>query len=44
MPRTSTYRHRRVLQAADSPFATIEEAMQDIAAGRMVVVLDDEER
>jgi 3,4-dihydroxy 2-butanone 4-phosphate synthase/GTP cyclohydrolase II len=44
MPRTTPYRHRRVLRAADSPFATIEEALQDIAAGRMVVVVDDEQR
>lgn len=30
--------------AATSPFATIPEAIEDIRAGRMVVVLDDEER
>ena len=27
-----------------SPFATIEEALEDIAAGKMVVVVDDEDR
>jgi 3,4-dihydroxy 2-butanone 4-phosphate synthase / GTP cyclohydrolase II len=29
---------------SDSPFATIEEALEDIRAGRMVVVCDDEDR
>src|SRR4249919_2402578 len=28
----------------ESPFATIEEAIEDIRAGRMVVVCDDEDR
>src|SRR6476659_4117685 len=28
----------------DVKFATIEEALEDIAAGRMVVVIDDEDR
>ena len=27
-----------------TPFATIEEALEDIAAGKMVVVVDDEDR
>src|ERR1700751_4101979 len=30
--------------AVTSPFATIEEAIEDIRAGRMVVVVDDEDR
>jgi 3,4-dihydroxy 2-butanone 4-phosphate synthase / GTP cyclohydrolase II len=30
--------------ATTTPFATIEEAMEDIAAGRMIVVVDDEDR
>ncbi|HYW29820.1 MAG TPA: 3,4-dihydroxy-2-butanone-4-phosphate synthase, partial [Gaiellales bacterium] len=29
---------------ADSPFATVEEAVEDIRAGRMVVVVDSPER
>jgi 3,4-dihydroxy 2-butanone 4-phosphate synthase/GTP cyclohydrolase II len=28
----------------DIQFATIEDALEDIAAGRMVVVVDDEDR
>ena len=28
----------------DVQFATIEEALEDIAAGRMIVVVDDEDR
>ncbi len=28
----------------DSPFATIEEALEEIKAGRMVIVCDDESR
>ena len=27
-----------------TPFATVEEALEDIAAGKMVVVVDDEDR
>ena len=27
-----------------TPFATVEEALEDIASGRMVVVVDDEDR
>src|ERR1700755_493677 len=30
--------------AVTTPFATIEEAIEDIRAGRMVVVVDDEDR
>jgi 3,4-dihydroxy 2-butanone 4-phosphate synthase/GTP cyclohydrolase II len=33
-----------VVQAADSRFATVEEAVEDIRAGRFVVVADDEDR
>ena len=33
-----------VVQAADSRFATVEEAVEDIRAGRFVVVVDDEDR
>src|SRR6185436_3191669 len=29
---------------AESPFATVEEAIEDIRAGRFVVVVDDEDR
>jgi 3,4-dihydroxy 2-butanone 4-phosphate synthase/GTP cyclohydrolase II len=32
------------MQAADSTFATVEEALEDIRAGRFVVVVDDEDR
>ena len=28
----------------ESPFATVEEAIEDIRAGRFVVVVDDEDR
>ncbi|HZR92934.1 MAG TPA: bifunctional 3,4-dihydroxy-2-butanone-4-phosphate synthase/GTP cyclohydrolase II [Gaiellaceae bacterium] len=31
-------------QPADSPFATVEEALEEIRAGRPVVVVDDEDR
>ena len=31
-------------RSADSPFATIEDALDEIRAGRMVVVCDDEDR
>src|SRR5881275_772460 len=30
--------------AVTTPFATIEEAIEDIRAGRMIVVVDDEDR
>jgi 3,4-dihydroxy 2-butanone 4-phosphate synthase/GTP cyclohydrolase II len=33
-----------VTQPVRSPFATVEEALDDIRAGRMVVVVDDEDR
>ncbi|MDE3130113.1 MAG: bifunctional 3,4-dihydroxy-2-butanone-4-phosphate synthase/GTP cyclohydrolase II [Acidobacteriota bacterium] len=32
------------MSAVRSPFATIEEALEDIAEGKMVVVIDDEDR
>jgi 3,4-dihydroxy 2-butanone 4-phosphate synthase / GTP cyclohydrolase II len=32
------------LSTETTPFATVEEALEDIAAGRMVVVVDDEDR
>jgi 3,4-dihydroxy 2-butanone 4-phosphate synthase/GTP cyclohydrolase II len=32
------------MSTIQTPFATIEEAIEDIAAGRMVVVVDDEDR
>ena len=28
----------------ESPFATVEEAIEDIRAGRFVIVVDDEDR
>ncbi|MCW3050120.1 MAG: bifunctional 3,4-dihydroxy-2-butanone-4-phosphate synthase/GTP cyclohydrolase, partial [Solirubrobacterales bacterium] len=31
-------------QTTEQTFATVEEALEDIAAGRMVVVVDDEDR
>jgi 3,4-dihydroxy 2-butanone 4-phosphate synthase/GTP cyclohydrolase II len=34
----------RVRSAATSPFATVEEAIGDIRAGKLVVVVDDEDR
>ena len=37
-------RVQRPTPAANRPFATIEEALDDIRAGRMVVVCDDEDR
>ena len=35
---------RLVSDTTTTPFATVEEALEDIAAGRMVVVVDDEDR
>jgi 3,4-dihydroxy 2-butanone 4-phosphate synthase/GTP cyclohydrolase II len=32
------------MKTTTSPFATVEEALEDIRAGRMVVVCDDEDR
>ena len=32
------------MSTAETVFATIEEALEEIAAGRMVVVVDDEDR
>ncbi len=32
------------MSAVSAPFATIEEALEDVRAGRMVVVVDDEDR
>jgi 3,4-dihydroxy 2-butanone 4-phosphate synthase / GTP cyclohydrolase II len=39
-----TQGQEEVAQAGESPFATIEEAIEEIRAGRMVVVCDDENR
>ena len=52
MPTTGTRSHptrrgettHRPCRGEPSPFATIEEALADIRAGRMVVVCDDEDR
>jgi hypothetical protein len=40
----STKERKVAEQRSDSPFATIEEAIEDIRRGRMVVVCDDENR
>ncbi len=37
-------RHARAAKPAESPFSTIDEALAEIRAGRMVVVCDDEDR
>ena len=34
----------KLVRAMSRPFATVEEAIEDIRAGRMVVVCDDEDR
>jgi 3,4-dihydroxy 2-butanone 4-phosphate synthase/GTP cyclohydrolase II len=39
-----TQRQEEVAQAGECPFASIEEAIEEIRAGRMVVVCDDENR
>src|SRR3954453_17831484 len=41
---TETERKEELAVAGESPFATIEEAIEEIRAGRMVVVCDDENR
>jgi 3,4-dihydroxy 2-butanone 4-phosphate synthase / GTP cyclohydrolase II len=32
------------MSVAQTPFATVEEALEDVAAGRLIVVVDDEDR
>ena len=41
---TETQRQEQSREAGESPFSTIEEAIEDIRAGRMVVVCDGEDR
>ena len=44
MPKASEANARPPITAHSSPFSTIEEALEELRAGRMLIVVDDEDR